>query len=444
MDKLNSEKGGITLFVIVALLFAVTILIVTYWRSTNYQVSVLQSEQRIKEIYGKDVNNVNEIYDEVSSVPQKGPTGKPLVNKVTISDYVTGTNFEGEDRYGNPITIPVGFKVAQDSGADVTQGIVIEDNDIQTDGNGNQRGNQYVWIPTGTIYTDTAMTPANAKTIVAGRYEFANGTNNYINEDGTTTTTAPAKGTPILKQRLSNYLIQPTDITYYSENMIKTATNKQIVVGGYYYEVPEYREGVEASGLSGQNRTAYSLSSFANSVADNRGFYIARYEASWGTGDKVKSRVSSGTPLTTNDTRTNGQLWNFITEIDAAEFCNNLYSNVESDLMNSYAWDTAIVYIQTFSGDEDYSYQTSLNIGSNPSNTGINNDEVCKINDIASNGWEWTTEYSTHKQNLNNIAFPCVLRGGFYVHENQWAGNRWDYYATYIIEYVTFRPILYL
>ena len=33
---------------------------------------------------------------------------------------------------------------------------------------------------------------------------------------------------------------------------------------------------------------------------------------------------------------------------------------VESDLMNSYAWDTAIIFIQTFSGDIDYSKQNRI------------------------------------------------------------------------------------
>ena len=36
-------------------------------------------------------------------------------------------------------------------------------------------------------------------------------------------------------------------------------------------------------------------------------------------------------------------------------------SNFESDLINSYAWDTAIVFIQEFSGDTDYSRQAGRN-----------------------------------------------------------------------------------
>ena len=42
------------------------------------------------------------------------------------------------------------------------------------------------------------------------------------------------------------------------------------------------------------------------------------------------------------------------------------------------------MYIQEFLEDTDYSYQTSKN-KSGPANTGVNGDEVCKINDMASN-----------------------------------------------------------
>ena len=62
MKKIKSEKGSITVFVIIAFIFCMTILINLYWTSTNYQITVLQAQQRIKDIYGKDVNNVEQIY----------------------------------------------------------------------------------------------------------------------------------------------------------------------------------------------------------------------------------------------------------------------------------------------------------------------------------------------------------------------------------------------
>ena len=62
MKKIKSEKGSITVFVIVAFIFCMTILVNLYWTSTNYQITVLQAQQRIQKIYGDDVDNVDEIY----------------------------------------------------------------------------------------------------------------------------------------------------------------------------------------------------------------------------------------------------------------------------------------------------------------------------------------------------------------------------------------------
>jgi len=65
MIKFKSEKGSITVFVIIAFILYMTILMNLYWTSTNYQVTVLQAEQRIKEVYGADVENVDRIYQKL-------------------------------------------------------------------------------------------------------------------------------------------------------------------------------------------------------------------------------------------------------------------------------------------------------------------------------------------------------------------------------------------
>ena len=83
---------------------------------------------------------------------------------------------------------------------------------------------------------------------------------------------------------------------------------------------------------------------------------------------------------------TAGTLWNFITELDASKVSINTYSKenttVKSDLMNSYAWDTAIVFIQE-AGHANYANKKDGN--GTLKNTGATGDEVCKINDMASN-----------------------------------------------------------
>lgn len=67
MKKIKSENGSITVMVIVAFIFCMTILINLYWTSTNYQVTVLQAEKRIKDVYGEDVNNIEQIYESINN-----------------------------------------------------------------------------------------------------------------------------------------------------------------------------------------------------------------------------------------------------------------------------------------------------------------------------------------------------------------------------------------
>lgn len=58
-------------------------------------------------------------------------------------------------------------------------------------------------------------------------------------------------------------------------------------------------------------------------------------------------------------------------------------------------------------GNTNYANQISKTM---LSNTGANGDEVCKINDMALNIFEWTTEYSPYT--VNGEAKPCNRRGG--------------------------------
>ena len=339
-------------------------------------------------------------------------------NAVKIESVKGGSYFETpttvKDTNGNLIKVPKGFKIAADSGLNVTEGIVIEDNDIK-EGIGNNRGNQYVWVPVGNEIKKSDGTTVN---ITLGRYTFADGTN-----DKDANGNVLAKGTPILKQDAVNYT-QEVEITY---------------DGNKYKELSTSRAGVASNGLDGLNTTALNLKGFVDSVKANGGYYIARYEASYGTDGKANSKVSN----TASESVPNkeGQLWNYISQINAATASRNLYSTVNSDLINSYAWDTAIVYIQNFSGDTDYSKQNSLN--KSLANTGVNSDEKCKINDMASNTWEWTTEYCTNTN--SSVAYPCTGRGGGYNDSSYYTDSKYNYgRATSNYNLISFRSALYM
>ena len=355
-----------------------------------------------------DLNKIEDYIEDNTSnkseIEKLRDSGKYFESPITIKD-------ENE----NEIKVPKGFKIAADSGLNVTEGIVIEDNDI-IEGVGNNRGNQYVWVPVGNGIKKSDGTTVN---ITLGRYTFANGTS-----DKDANGKVLAKGTPILKQAAENYT-QEVEITgTYSRN---------------YKELATSRAGVASDGLDGLNTTAVNLKGFVDSVKANGGYYIARYEASYGTDGKANSKVSNTYEHSTPNKE--GQLWNCITQINAATASRNLYSTVNSDLINSYAWDTAIVYIQNFSGDTDYSKQNSLN--KSLANTGANSDEKCKINDMASNTYEWTTEYCTITDSRN--AYPCTSRGSYYAYGgSDYTDSRTMCYATLSISIVSFRCALYM
>ena len=143
------------------------------------------------------------------------------------------------------------------------------------------------------------------------------------------------------------------------------------------------------------NTISENINAFKTSVATNGGFYIGRYEA----------RKNSSGKLTTVKT---DSVWDSITQPNAATNSKNMYSTgVTSELMNSYAWDTATLFLQTFGGNNKYSRQNSSNNGS-LATTGTGTDKQCNVYDMASNVYEWTTETSS----TSNL--PCTYRGGSY------------------------------
>ena len=177
-----------------------------------------------------------------------------------------------------------------------------------------------------------------------------------------------------------------------------------------------------------------------STTLSNGGYYIARFEAS-GTASKIASKYDQ-TVLTN------------ITQPNAAKAAREMYGEIKennklvyaSDLVNSYAWDTAIVFIQTYSVKTDYASHNESKTTKAFTATGKNNDKYCNIWDMSGNAYEWTTEYSA---NSGTSSFnPCVSRGGYYDTGNGLAGNFTSYRsflnATYSNSNSGLRPLLYV
>ena len=269
-----------------------------------------------------------------------------------------------QDAYLNKIVIPAGFKVTNDT-INVAEGIVIEDAT-----SGATAGSQFVWVPVGKI-TKADGTETEIK---LNRYTFDN------------------NGTP----------------TEQNEN----------VIGGSYQELATSDKG---------NTVAKNITNFKNSVKENGGYYIGRYEARKNTTSGKLTEVNSDS------------VWNNITQPGAATQARNMYDEQQpftSDLMNSYAWDTAITFIQNCTDKTNYAKQNSLN--KSFLSTGTTNDNPCNIFDMASNVLEWTTETSS------NSYSPCVIRGGNYSSSSSYTSFRNNYYTSGSYNYIGFRPLLYL
>ena len=201
------------------------------------------------------------------------------------------------------------------------------------------------------------------------------------------------------------------------ENGTPTAQGEKIIET-YYQELETSDKG---------NTVAKSIINFKNSVATNGGYYIGRYEA--------RQKDGQITEVITDT------VWNNIIQPDAAIKAQNMYNSDKfvSDLMNSYAWDTATLFLQSCGTNPKYSRQ---NRGDNISlsQTGTTNDIQGNVYDMSGNLGEWTTE-----EYNGNSRGPCVYRGGIYDNGNKYTSIR--YYGvntSYRLISVGFRPILYL
>ena len=389
-NKRILKERGITL---IALVVTIVVLLILAGVSLNAIFSENGIIKRAKDAQNKmdqatqnDLDSINELNNwidgKINGTTGGGTTGgdanpstTPKIS--TLVGKVVDKNTKAEDAYGNKITIPKGFKVVAhgtvagsatytysgDNIPAVQDGIVIE--------NGTD-GNQFVWVPVGTIKNKNNTT----NTITLGRYEFDSNTG------------ALKSNTPVQVASVEN-------------------CTQEVTINTNYKELSVFRAGNSATDSTAQNATARNLEEFISTTLANGGYYIARFEAS-GTASKITSKY-------------NQTVLGNITQPNAAKAAREMYGEIKennklvyaSDLVNSYAWDTAIIFIQTYSIGEDASRYASQNKSTSFANTGINNDKYCNIYDMSGNASEWTTESSTGS--VNSSSYPCVNRGGVFL-----------------------------
>ena len=346
----------------------------------TYKANGYQYSANLKDIYIINEDSHNIFYVEGIGVTEDGRT------QMYYTDYTQGDSEKAEMRIREGVVIPNEFYYV---GGTKYTGIVISDNIHDQDKYENQetvgtdlKGNQYVWIPVDGILGKD------------GEIE------DVVNQEG-----------QIDKVLLGRY------------NYIGDGVPSEMLFSKYAEETQE-----EHNMSGAKNTIAQNINDFKNSVKKYGGYYIARFESSQNvTTNKVESKY-------------NQTVWTNITQIDAGKMCQNLYEGIYSDLINSYAWDTAILFIQKYSGDTDYSKQGRLQdslANTGKATDGTNYDLRCNIYDMAGNCYEWTTE--TYKGDLE---FPCIIRGGVYSNIYN-ASIRIGSTIDSLGKNLSFRPILY-
>ena len=383
---LRNKDKGITL---IALVITIIILLILAGISIsaltnqglfkNAKIAQNATEKAEKE-QGQRLNEYEDEINKYLGNSKESFKGTTVEDAMKYNDALNAEdNTELKDAKNNKIVVPAGFKIVNGA-TTVDKGIVIEDvTETAT------KGSQFVWIPVGTITKSDGTTA----TITLGRYDF----------NSTTGVESAYSG------------------TYVEEDSNDSSTLKKY-----------------------GNTIAKNITKFKNSVATNGGYYIGRYEARTAT-----VRNAAGNALTQITEKGTENVYNYVTQLQAAQLSQNMYNSDKftSDLMNSYAWDTAIVFIQNCGTNSKYSRQNSLN--TSLSQTGTNSltdtsktDVQCNIYDMASNIWEWTTETSNDSSN------PCVYRGGGYNSSNCYSSIRDSYYTSNSTIGRGFRPLLYL
>ena len=283
------------------------------------------------------------------------------------------------------VKMPTGFYYV---GGTKTSGIVISDNVNDKDKYKNKAvvgtdllGNQYVWIPCTTDSTSSKLQYA--------RTEWG------VEEDGDDNSRA-------IKDELT---LTDASVTYSdadTANGINADVSKEIVA---------------------------QIKAEKTSVAKYGGYYIGRYEVGK-NGDTAVVKYNQ-TPYAS------------ITWSTAYGLAKKIITNSEatSYLCSSYAWDTAVNFIQNNSTAKNYATSIEgFNGNWNPQavkdpsgnvikpagtsqqlNTGLTT-QFCNIFDMGGNEAEFTTELNP------GTSETVVLRGGDY-YDNRPAGYRWDDYS---------------
>ena len=375
--KWKRNRNGITLvalvITIIILLILAGIAIASLTGDNGLFARANQARQNTIDAQNKE-NATLEGYEDLIDIYAEGAATAGTVNDAKLESKRYAQTTTIKDDLNNDVVIPMGFKVSSDSATIVEDGVVIED----------KNGNQFVWIPAKTG-EGAELKLSNGKTVTIKYERLAYGSNiaTGTNDDKTN-----------------------SEIINYSNSS-----------NNFFIEEMPIDE--------------------VSSINRNGGYYIGRYES----GDKESTLIKEmrNEDSSQNNTVTiqkNQVPYNYITFNNLKKLAeqmdtSNGYATATTKLVSSYAWDTAISFIQKVNDGNEHSDYATNSIDGNYKNTEFTytnlsgnqqtkntgdetvvltgqTKEVCNIYDLGGNLWEYTTEI------CSNINAPYTDRGGCY------------------------------
>ncbi len=360
---LKSENGAVTLFVLIAILFFLIVIFGMYVRSSSKNQVQISEMEKVQKEYQKDVDNIDQIYDEVKNKSQitiKEAKKDEILNKTNNTEVtvVDGT-----------VTLPAGFKIAEDSADTIDEGIVIEDS----------KQNQFVWIP---------VSQENFASEFVRREGYYEGKlDSMISECGE----ADATG--------KNDKVTETATTQQeAKNMYKSVEAN----GGFYIGRYEAGKDIKGKVVVQKNANVYNNVYWSSTEAMQE----SETATTGGAVELSRNFAKENNYKTVQSTLIYGVQWDAV-------------MNWMKDIENSSATSTDKKYIidstgmgwyDGVSGNSEHKTGIDLNGGKN---------QVKKVYDLAGNLWEWTMEsYNTYSRvirggncDITGSAYPASYRG---------------------------------
>ena len=458
MKKLKKQVKGITLIALVVTIIVLLILAGIALNLTIGENGLFTRAQNAANTWKNAETNEQSAMNDLSSWMDQylNGNGGEEDNQGPIK---VSFKIEGEKVTTPPV--PSGFSHVD--GTEINSGYVIQDTN----------GNQFVWVPVDknqkikiNVTSEAKIDSINLTDPYGDPIQLENTTDlgtTYNNENvepninGTyilTVTSGEETKTKELNVT-SLYALRMWELDMLTEEIAQAMGYENLdQLMQDYFSLPAGSKVEDTKNMICQE---YKQGRFSNtdenkeSVNDNGGFYIARYEASYQAG-KVASKASTSTRTSWLTTLTNGMLWNNISQTEALAKANEMYTSGDftSSLPTGAAWDRTLSWLEetkqvsilelvgdsktwgNYLDDEFSNTEELINTGN------FSKTEKNHIFDLAGNLWEWTTESNSGGGRIN--------RGGNYRSSGSYhpASNRYGYSPDSINEDLGFRVALYL